>query len=90
MTKNQVISEVLTAIGKSLEAKLTHDKYSEYLKGSLSFRLDLIPAPDKVVSYLKLDGTAKPLDIRFTRSYTRRQGIEISPETVEELNAKQV
>jgi hypothetical protein len=77
MTKTKVISEVLTAVRKALEAKLTHDKYSEYLKGSLSFRLDLIPAPDKVVRYLKLDGTAKPLEIRFTRPYTRRRALPV-------------
>lgn len=91
MTKAQVISEVLAAIRTVLDEKLEHEQYSQYLKGSLSLRLDLIPGPEKRCVHLDLPPrgeTPKPLQIEIKRKYTRRQCIELPPEMVEEVHAE--
>lgn len=80
MTKNQVISEVLTAVRKALNEKLTDTEYREYLRGSVSFRLDLVPVPQKHFVTLNLPSRKtepKPLKIQFKRKYRRRQALEI-------------
>jgi hypothetical protein len=92
MTKIKVIHELLRRIKDVLEAKLTDAKYSEYLRGSISFRLDLVQVPTKHFVTLNLPSRKiepKPLKIQFKRKYTRRQGIELPPEKVEGLNAEQ-
>jgi hypothetical protein len=64
----------------ALNAKLTREKYSEYLKGGVTFRVDLIPAPDKYVTHLDLpskNANAKPLKIEFKRKYARRQAFPV-------------
>ena len=76
MTKNQVIFEVLAAIRTALDEKLEHEHYSQYLKGRLSIRLDLIPGPEKrcVTLYLPSAKDAAPpaLTIQCLRRYARR------------------
>lgn len=78
MKKHQIISEVTNAVRKALDAKLTYNEYSEYIKGSMVFRFDLIPAPDKYVAYLDLpskNANAKPLRVEFKRRYVRRTAL---------------
>lgn len=89
ITKKQVIREVLRSVQKALGEKLEAKSYSEYLKGSVSFRLDLIPGPQKFAAFVDLPSRKEPktLQVEFKRRYTRRRFIEVPPETVEELNA---
>jgi len=90
MKKHQVISELLSRVRTALDSKLPHEEYAEFLKGNVSFRLDLIKKPETYFVRVDLPGDDPKLKVQFTRPYTRRQGIEIPPEKVEELNAKQV
>jgi hypothetical protein len=71
MTKNQVISELLTHVRTALDAKLTHEEYSEFLKGSVSFRLDLIRKPEAIFVNVNLPGDDPKLKVEFRRRYTR-------------------
>jgi len=78
LTKDQIIREILSHVRLALYAKLTSEKYSEYLKGSVSFRIDVIPGPEKHVTFLDLPSkTTSPLSIEFKRKYTRRQAFPI-------------
>jgi len=92
ITKNQVIREVLAAVQKVLNKKLEAESYSEYLKGNVSFRLDLILKPERHFINLDLPSRKVPpepktLEVRFKRRYTRRQWVELLPEDTETLNA---
>jgi hypothetical protein len=94
MKKSVVIGELLTRVRTALEAKLTDEEYSEYLKGSVSFRLDLVRKPEKhfitvTLPQRKAPKTPNTLEVGFVRRYSRRQCLELPPETIEELNAKQ-
>jgi len=73
MKKKQVISEVLPHVKTALNAKLTHEEYAEFLKGSVSFRLDLIHKPEKHFVNVDLPGDDPKLKVQFTRRYTRRR-----------------
>jgi hypothetical protein len=83
MTKKKVISEVVTAVRKALDEKLDHEEYSEFLRGSVSFRLDLIQKPTKHFVNLDLPSRKaestepKSLKIEFHRRYTRRRCLEL-------------
>jgi hypothetical protein len=78
LTKDQIIREVLSNVRMALYAKLTKATYSEYVKGSVTFRVDVIPGPEKHVTFLDLPSkTANPLIIEFKRRYTRRQAFPI-------------
>ncbi len=80
MTKNQVICEVMHAVRGALEAKLTREEYSAFIKGSVSFRLDLVLKPETYFVNVDLPGDDPQLKVIFTRRYTRRQVIEVPPE----------
>jgi hypothetical protein len=81
MTKLEVIRALLSQIGNALYTELPHDSYSEYVKGKVTLRLDLVPAPKPTAYWVKLDlsetSAGSPrLEIRFKRKYARRQCIE--------------
>jgi len=87
MTKERVIREILGRIKKALDAKLTAEEYSEFLAGSVSFRLDLIRKPEKHFVTLDLPPRKEPrepnkLKVEFKRRYARRKGISVSPQRV--------
>lgn len=80
LTKDQIIREILSHVRLALYAKLTSEKYSEFLRGSVSFRIDVIPGPEKHVTFLDLpskNANAKPLTIEFKRKYKRREAFPV-------------
>jgi hypothetical protein len=81
ITKNQIICELLHHVRLALDEKLTQESYVDYLKGNVSFRLDLVLKPQRVFVNLNLPSkeTGKPLEIQFIRRHTRRQFIELPP-----------
>ncbi len=88
ITKKQVIREFVTAVRKALNKKLDAESYSEYLRGSVSVRLDLLLKPERFFINLDLPSRKEPtepktLKVEFKRRYTRRQYLEIPPKDTE-------
>ena len=79
ITKNQVIYEVMHHVRVALEKKLTDREYVEFVKGSISFRLDLVLPPQKYFVTVDLPTREEPalpaLQIGFVRRYSRRQAL---------------
>lgn len=81
MTKTQIMVEILARIGDALETKLEDSEYSEFIKGTVHLRLDLVKTPATYFLNVNLPGQGKPkVEIRFKRAYKRRQALELPPE----------
>jgi hypothetical protein len=72
MTKIQVIRELLSCCADVLYERLGEGEYTEFLGGNVTFRLDLIRKPEKILANVNLPGKDEPkLKIEFKRPYTR-------------------
>jgi hypothetical protein len=81
MTTLQVIRELLSQCADVLYERLGEGEYTEFLRGNVTFRLDLIRKPEKILANVDLPGKNEPrLKIEFKRPYTR---------LIERVNAEQ-